>query len=193
MKRFKAFFVLFFAAAAMVLAAPASFAAKAKGAPDAWVKGLWLRPTGLPKDAAVEDLSKGYHGNPYFEYTFGKGTNGPAVIIDISRSPQSAAQENFLALDKRALKGHVDAMVLDDPKAYKLKFAASDKYSEKFSYPCQLVTYDNEVFSTDYSFMILFMQTDDSMFSVQIAWEKKNKKFKKADAEAILGGLEMVE
>ena len=171
---------------AMFLAAPA-LAAKA---PDAGVKGLWLKATGLPKGAALEDMTQD-DGNPYFIYSFGKGPDGPAVTMPIGRYPQNDLAERISKLDKKAL-AEFDGAESFTKTAKDLKFTeAPSKISEKFSYPCQMATYvDSEM---DLAHTILFIQTDGYMFSVHVVREAKSKQYSDADVEKWLMGVEMVE
>jgi hypothetical protein len=169
-------------------------AADRPNAPDAWVSGLWLKPTGLPEDTGCEDFSDGDAENPWIVYYYGKGlVDGPAVTVAAGRSPQSAAQlKKFLALDKTVLRGIVgSAAFWKGPDAKKLGFVDAPKFTEKFGYPCQLLTLvDSEAGE---SCMQLFIQTDEYRLTAQVRWETAGKVLRKAGAQAILEGVELVE
>jgi len=163
-------------------------------APDAWVDGLWLKPTGLPEDTGCLDFSEGDAENPWIVYYFGKGlVDGPAVTVSAGRSPQNEAQlKKFLALDKTVLMGIVgSAAFWKGPDAKKLGFVDAPKFTEKFGYPCQLLTLvDSEAGE---SCMQLFIQTDDYRLTAQVRWETAGKVLKKANAQSILEGVKLIE
>jgi hypothetical protein len=80
-------------------------AANADEAPDGWVKGLWIQAARLPKDAVLEDYSDGDDEKPWFVYSWGKGSDGPAVTLGVGRFPALAGtEEKLLNLDKNALR-----------------------------------------------------------------------------------------
>ena len=158
--------------------------------PDAWVKGLWLKATGLPKGAQLEDMSQGEENEPHFIYSFGKSDDGPAVTLVVGRYPQNELAEKLAKLDKKALAA------FDGAEAFarttkNLKFTEAPKFSEKFTYPCQMATYTNAEMGLSHT--ILFIQTDMFMFAVGVNRFSKNKKYSETDAEKWLMKLRMVE
>lgn len=164
--------------------------ALAEKTPDAGVKGLWLKAMNLPKEAYLEDMTQD-EGEPYFIYSFGDGPDGPLVTMPVGRYPQNAQRrEQFLKLDKKALAEFVGSDNFAET-AKDLTFTAAPKFSEKFSYPCQMATYtDSEM---GLRFIYLFIQTDQYMFSVNVVRDMSNKDYSDADAEKWLTGLKMVE
>ena len=172
-----------------VLAAFFAFSTFAADAPDAWVKGLWLKATGLPKASELEDMTQ-EKDEPHFIYSFAQGADGPAVTIALGRVPQNKLAENIAQLDKKALAEF--AMSESAAKSVKdLKFTKAPKFSKKYTYPCQMATYtDSEM---GLSNTILFIQTDNFMFYAQVNRVTKDKQYSEADAAKWLMQLNMVE
>ncbi len=178
-------------AAIIVLGALFVPPALAKNAPDARVKGLWLKATGLPKGAGIIDDGTRKDDEPCVIYGFGKGPDGPAVTMKVGRHRQKEKrEEKFLVLDKKALAAFVGPG--DFARTAKnLTFADAPRFGEKFTYPCQMATYTDS--KTGLRHTWLFIQTDGHMFSVNVARGVKDKKYSDADVETWLMNLEMVE
>ena len=169
-------------------------AANADDSPDGWVKGLWIQAAGLPKDAVLEDYSDGDDEKPWFVYSWGKGSDGPAVTLGVGRFPASAGtEEKLLDLDKNVLREFIGSEAFwEGPDAKKLTFTeAPEKISAALSYPCQILQYAESDMKLSHT--VLFIETDSFLFMAEVTWETANKKFKKSDAEKILGGLVFVE
>ena len=169
-------------------------AANAGDAPDAWVKGLWIQAKGLPKDAVIEDYSDGDDEKPWFVYSWGKGSDGPAVTLGVGRFPVSAdIEEKLLDLDKKVLREFIGSEAFwESPDAKKLTFTeAPEKISASLTYPCQIVRYSES--DMGLSHMVLFLETDPFLFMAEVTWETANKNFKKNDGEKILENLALVE
>jgi hypothetical protein len=163
----------------------------AKDAPDAWVKGLWLKATGLPAGAHLEDMSTENVEEPYFIYSVGKGGDGPAITIAVGRYPQNTLAEKLANLDKKALAEFVGSEDFKANPPKDLKFTEAPKLSAKLTYPCQIATYTNSRMGLNHA--ILFIQTDEYMFSVSVNRSTKDKKYGEADVEKWLMNLKMVE
>lgn len=182
-------------AALVLLAAFSVPQALAQAAPDeqaadAEVKGLWLKATGLPKGAHLEDMTQ-EDDEPYFIYSFGEGPDGPAVTIPVGRYPQNDERaEKFLALDPKGLADFVGSENFTET-AKDLQFTDAPKFSEKFTYPCQTATYTDS--DMGLRFMYLFIQTDGYMFSALVCRNVDDSQYSDADAEKWLMGLEFVE
>jgi hypothetical protein len=169
-------------------------AANAGDSPDGWVKGLWIQAAGLPKDAVLEDYSDGDDEKPWFVYSWGKGSDGPAVTLGVGRFPPSAGiGEKLLNLDKKVLREFIGSEAFwESPDAKKLTFTeAPEKISAGLTYPCQVVRYSES--DMGLSHMVLFMETDPFLFMAEITWETADKNFKKSDGEKILANLSLVE
>ncbi len=169
-------------------------AANADDAPDGWVKGLWIQAAGLPKDAVLEDYSDGDDEKPWFVYSWGKGSDGPAVTLGVGRFPASAGtEEKLLDLDKNVLREFIGSEAFwESPDAKKLTFTeAPEKISASFTYPCQIVRYSESDMGLTH--MVLFLETDPFLFMAEVTWETANKNFKKNDGEKILAALVLVE
>jgi hypothetical protein len=69
--------------------------------PDAWVKGLWIKATGLPKGTEMEDMTE-KKSEPYFVHGFDWG-DGPAVSVCIGRYPQNTIAAKIAKLDTKTL------------------------------------------------------------------------------------------
>ena len=173
----------------LVLAAFFASSAFAADAPDAWVKGLWLKATGLPKGSDLEDMTQ-EKDEPHFIYSIGMGADGPAVTIAIGRVPQNTLAGRLSKLDRKAL-AEFDGAESFAKTTKNLKFTEASKFSEKFTYPCQMATYTNAEMGL--SNTILFIQTDDFMFYAQVNRVAKDKKYSEADAAKWLMQLNMVE
>ncbi|MCL2123175.1 MAG: hypothetical protein FWH34_03700 [Desulfovibrionaceae bacterium] len=158
-------------------------------APDAWVKGLWIKATGLPKGTEMEDMTE-KKSEPYFLCTIGETPDGPAVSISIGRYPQNALATRLAKLDKKAL-AQLDGSQNFFKTAKNLKFTEVPKFSGKFSYPCQMASYTRP--DTWESNTILFIQTDQYMFVVGVFKDTRDKKYTAADIEKWLMNLKMVE
>ena len=162
--------------------------ALAKDAPDSGIKGLWIKATGLPKGATLEDVTDDENDPPRFIYSFGQGADGPAVTIAVTRYPQNALAKRIAKLDKKALAESVGSAVFFQT-AKNLKFADAPAFSQKFKYPCQMASYTDADVGFDET--TLFIQTDTFMFSVEVIRDAKGK-YSEADAEKWLMNLEMV-
>lgn len=177
------------AMAIFVTAAVFASSAFAEEAPDAWVKGLWLKLTGLPGEAGLEDMSQ-EDTEPYFIYSFGQGDDGPAVTIAVGRYPQNALAEKLLNLDQKAL-AEFDGAESFSKTTKDLKFIEAPQFSEKFTYPCQMATYTDSEMGLSHT--ILFIQTAPYMFSVNVTRAAADKDYGEADVEKWLMSLKMVE
>lgn len=178
------------AIAALFVLAAFCVPALAEDAPDAGVKGLWIKATTLPKGAALEDMTQ-EDDEPYFIYSFGEGPDGPAVTMPVGRYPQNdERQEKFLKLDTKALADFVGSENFD-ATAKELTFTEAPVFSEKFTYPCQIAAYTDPEMSLRFTY--LFIQTDPYMFSANVVRDVRDKTYGDADAEKWLMGLEMVE
>ncbi|NLL37551.1 MAG: hypothetical protein GX256_08550 [Fretibacterium sp.] len=168
--------------------------ANAGEAPDAWVKGLWIQATGLPEDAALEDYSS-EDEKPWLIYSWGEGSDGPAVSLGVGRFADLADDVGgkFLNLDKSVLREFIGSQAFwESPDAEKLTFTeAPEEFLERFTYPCQVVRYTES--DMGLSFMVLFIETDPFLFMAQITWETANENFTKNDAEKVLANLVLVE
>ena len=173
----------------LVLAAFFASSAFAADAPDAWVKGLWLKATGLPKGSEFEDMTQ-EKDEPHFIYSIGMGADGPAVTIAIGRVPQNTLAERLSKLDRKAL-AEFDGAESFAKTTKNLKFAEAPKFSEKYTYPCQMATYTNSEMGL--SNTILFIKTDAFMFYAQVNRVTKDKQYSEADAVKWLMQLNMVE
>ena len=156
--------------------------------PDAGVKGLWLKATNLPAKAFLEDMTQD-DKEPYFIYSFGASGDGPEVTISVSRLPQDEQAEKIFALDQRTLvalcMSEAEAEAVTD-----LKFVATSKFGEKFTYPCQMATYSSPEMETSHT--VLFIQTDEHMFTVTVNRPTKSAKYTESDVEKWLMHFEMV-
>ena len=177
------------ALALLVLAALFASSVFAAGAPDAWVKGLWLKAAVLPKGTHLEDMTQ-EESEPHFIYSFGGGGDGPAVTIALGRSPQNTLAERLAKLDKKAL-AEFDGAKSFAKTTKNLKFTEAPKFSEKFTYPCQMATYTNAEMGLSHA--VLFIQTDAFMFYVQVNRYTKDKKYSEVDVEKWLMNLKMAE
>ena len=168
-----------------VLIASSALAAKA---PDAGVKGLWIKATNLPAGTHLEDMTQDER-EPYFIYSFGSTGDGPEVTICAGRYPQDEQAAKIYALDKKTLMelcmSEADAQSVKD-----LEFVEAVELSNKFTYPSQVARYSSLEMETSYT--VLFIQTDDHMFTITVNRPTKSKKYTEADVEKWLMQLEMV-
>jgi len=163
--------------------------ALAEGAPDAWVKGQWIKIAGLPAEANLEDMSQSEE-EPYFLGTFGGGNDNPHVVVAVGRSPRSELAENLARLDKGALAEFVgEEDFLDQVKD--LKFIPAPFFAGKIAYPCQMATYTDPDLGRDNA--ILFIQTDGYLFHVLVHWSSQAKKYGRADIDRWLASITIVE
>ena len=167
------------------LVASSALAAKA---PDAGVKGLWIKATNLPAGTTLEDMTQD-DTEPYFIYSFGNTGDGPEVTICVGRYAQNEQAMKIYALDTNTLMelcmSEAEAQSVKD-----LKFVAAAELGNKFTYPCQLATYSSQEMETSYT--VLFIQTDKHMFTITVNRPTKSKKYTEADVEKWLTQLEMV-
>jgi hypothetical protein len=149
--------------------------------------------TELPEDVSLEDYSDGDDEKPWFVYSFGESEDGPAVTVGVGRSLNDGETDmKLLKLDKNILREFIGSEVFwKSPDAKKLTFKEAPEFSEKYTYPCQIVKYANSEMGLSHE--DLFMETDEFIFRAAVTWETKNKNFTASDAERILMSLESVE
>ena len=174
--------------AMFTLAAVFASSALAAKAPDADVKGLWVKATNLPAGAFLENMTQDDE-EPYFIYSFGKSDDGPEVTICVGRSPQNEQAGKILALDNKTLV-ELSMSEAQAERVKDLKFVAASKLGDKFTYPCQIATYSDQEMGMSHT--ILFIQTDEHMFTVAVNKPTKSTKYTEGDIEKWLMQLEMV-
>lgn len=191
MKKFILYIPLFFVFAGAFCLVNA---AKADDSPDGWVKGVWIKATGLPEDAIIEDYSDGDDEKPWFVYSWGKSSDGPAVTLGVGRiSPSDDTVRKLQSLDKDVLREFIGSEDFwDSPDGKKLTFTPAPKtISASFSFPCQIVRYAES--DMKFSHVVLFLEAEPFLFMAEVTWETGNKDFNKSDGEKILANLVLVE
>ncbi|MDR1481888.1 MAG: hypothetical protein LBI74_04620 [Synergistaceae bacterium] len=136
-------------------------------APDANVKGLWLRCPGFPKDAeALEFMDNEEFG----EVQYTRGIDNGALQFMIRRQTIEDSElrtpddvKDLLEMIVNNGDGDVDSIRVD---------TEAGAFAELFSYPCAMTEYEVEEDGETRSYATLFIFTDQYCFLVQASIPK---------------------